>query len=115
MRNGNRKSAGFVVEEFSEEDMLRTRVVIYGIQIQNIDTQLAKKYRLAYSDGVVVTDVEANSVGDKLGIMPGDVVLMIGNVRIHNKTDFQKALRYQRDMSIIIDRNGRIIQLYLGV
>jgi serine protease Do len=115
IRNDNREMAAFVVEEFSEEDMLRTRVVIYGIQIQNIDTQLAKKYRLAYSDGVVVTDVEANSVGDKLGIMPGDVVLMIGNVRIHNKTDFQKALRYQRDMSIIIDRNGRIIQLYLGV
>ncbi len=115
IRNREKQSAAFTVEEFTEHDMLRTRVVVYGIQIQDIDEQLARKYRLAYSEGVVVTDVEARSVGDKLGIIPGDVVLMIGNIRIHNKTDFQKALRYQRDMSIIIDRNGRIIQLYLGV
>ncbi len=115
MRNGDRQNAAFVVEEFREADMLRTRVVVYGIQIQGIDERLAREYNLAYNEGVVVTDVESSSVGDKLGIAPGDVVLMIGNIRIRNKTDFQKALRYQRDMSFIIDRNGRIIQLYLGV
>jgi serine protease Do len=115
MRNGDRENAAFRVEEFREADILRTRVVVYGIQIQDIDERLAREYTLAYNEGVVVTDVESSSVGDKLGIAPGDVVLMIGNIRIRNKTDFQKALRYQRDMSFIIDRNGRIIQLYLGV
>ncbi|MGB7055069.1 MAG: trypsin-like peptidase domain-containing protein [bacterium] len=105
----------FVVEEFKQADLLKTRVVVYGIHIQDITERLARQYNLAYKEGVVVTEVEPNSVGNKVGIDPGDVILMVGNMRIHNKTDFQQASRYQRDMSIIIDRNGRIIQFYLGV
>jgi serine protease Do len=105
----------FVVEEFKQADLSKTRVVVYGIHIQDITERLARQYNLVYKEGVVVTEVETNSVGDKLGIDPGDVILMVGNMRIHDKTDFQQASRYQRDMSIIIDRNGRIIQFYLGV
>lgn len=105
----------FVVEEFKQTDLLKTKVVVYGIHIQDITERLARQYNLVYKEGVVVTEVEPNSVGNKVGIDPGDVILMVGNIRIHNKTDFQQASRYQRDMSIIIDRNGRIIQFYLGV
>ena len=105
----------FVVEEFKQTDLLKTKVVVYGIHIQDITERLARQYNLVYKEGVVVTEVEPNSVGNKVGIDPGDVILMVGNIRIHNKTDFKQASRYQRDMSIIIDRNGRIIQFYLGV
>ncbi len=105
----------FTVDEFKEADLLKTRVVVYGIHIQDITERLARQYSLAYSEGVVVTKVEANSVGAKVGIAPGDVILMVGNVRIRNKMDFQQASKYQRDMTIITDRNGRIIQFYLGV
>jgi len=105
----------FVVEEFKETDRLETRVVVYGIHVQDIDKKLAREYNLAYNEGVVVTKVDPNSVGDRLGIVAADVILMVGNMRVHNKADFQRASRAQRDMSIVIDRNGRIIQLYLGV
>jgi len=94
---------------------LKTRVVVYGIQVQDIDERLARQYNLVYKEGVVVTNIESGSAGDKLGIAVGDVILMVGNMRIHDKTDFQRASRFQRDMSIIVDRNGRIIQFYLGV
>jgi serine protease Do len=115
IRDDDTLQYGFVVEEFKQDDLLRTKVVVYGIHIQDITERLARQYKLAYKEGVVVTSVEPNSVGDKVGIDPGDVILMVGNMRIHNKTDFQQASRHQRDMSIIIDRNGRIIQFYLGV
>jgi serine protease Do len=108
-------SVDFIVEELKETDRLETRVVVHGIHVQDIDKKLAREYSLAYNEGVVVTKVDPKSVGDKLGIAAGDVILMVGNMRVHNKVDFQRASRAQRDMSILIDRNGRIIQLYLGV
>jgi serine protease Do len=105
----------FVVEEFKETDRLLTRVVVNGIHVQDIDRKLAREYNLAYSEGVVVTKVDPNSIGDRLGIVAGDVILMVGNMRVHSRTDFQRASRAQREMSVIIDRKGRIIQLYIGV
>jgi serine protease Do len=115
IRNKDTLHVDFVVDEFKQADLLKTRVVVYGIHVQDINERFARQYGLAYSEGVVVTEVEPNSTGAKLGIAPGDVILMVGNIRIRSKTDFQQASRYQRDMSIIIDRNGRIIQFYLGV
>jgi len=115
VRGNDTLRVDFVVEEFKQADLLKTRVVVYGIQVQDIDERLARQYNLVYKEGVVVTNIESGSAGDKLGIAVGDVILMVGNMRIHDKTDFQRASRFQRDMSIIVDRNGRIIQFYLGV
>jgi serine protease Do len=106
---------GFAVEEFKESDLLKTRVVVHGMHVQDINRDLIRKYGLAYNEGVVVTKVDPNSLGQRLGIEPGDVILRVGNARIRNKEDFQRASMSQRDMSIIIDRNGRIVQLYLGL
>lgn len=59
--------------------------------------------------------VEPNKIGRKLGLKPGDVVLQIGNMRIRTKNDFQKAFKASKNINVIIDRNGMIFQLYLGL
>jgi len=43
------------------------------------------------------------------------VILRVGDVYIHNRTEFQQAIQYRGDMSIFVDRGGRLIQFYLGV
>jgi serine protease Do len=115
VRDGDTLQFDFVVTEFKQADLIKTRVVVYGMSVQDINERFARQYNLTYKEGVVVTEVEPNSVGDKVGIEAGDVILMVGNMRIHSKIDFQQATRNQRDMSIIIDRNGRIFQFYMGV
>ena len=115
LRDRDTLRADFTVEEFREADLLKSRVVVHGIHVRDIDRELVRKYGLAYNEGVVVTKVEPNSQGARLGIRPGDIILMVGNVRVRSKMDFQKAAIYQRDMSIVIDRNGRIVQLYVGI
>jgi serine protease Do len=115
VRGDDTLEVDFVVEEFKQADLLKTRVVVYGIHVEDINERLVRQYKLVYKEGVVVTEIESGSVGDRLGIAVGDVVLMVANMRVHDKTDFQRASRFQRDMSIIVDRNGRIIQFYLGV
>jgi len=115
VRGNDTLEVDFVVEEFKQADLLKTRVVVYGIHVEDINERLVRQYKLVYKEGVVVTEIESGSVGDRLGVAVGDVVLMAGNMRVHDKTDFRRASRFQRDMSIIVDRNGRIIQFYLGV
>jgi serine protease Do len=115
VRGKDTLNVAFTVEESKQADLEKTRVVAYGIHVDDITERLARQYNLSYREGAVVTEIDANSSGAKLGIVPGDVILMVGNMRIHNRIDFQQATKYQHDMSIIIDRNGRIIQFYLGL
>lgn len=104
-----------LVKEFRQSVEDEKSIGVYGIYVENINYRLKKKYNLRYNEGVVVMKVEPNGIGKKLGLRPGDVVLQIGNVRVRNKKDFQKAFQTSRDINFIIDRNGMIIQLYLGL
>jgi len=112
MREGDSLNVDFVVEELKELEGTRIK---YGIYVEDINPRLIKKYKLRYKDGVVVTKVEKNSIGEKLGIKPGDVILGVGKKRIRDKDDFKYALKNLHDSYFIIDRGGFIIQLYFGL
>ena len=86
----------------------------FGLYVEDISSQLAKKYNLGYKDGVVVLKVEAKGIGERLGIRAGDVILKIDDKRIVNKMDFNEAMKKDRLLYFILDRGGLIIQLYLG-
>lgn len=104
-----------LVKEFRQSVEAEKSIGVYGIYVENINYRLKKQYNLRYNEGVVVMKVEPNGIGKKLGLKPGDVVLQIGNVRVRNKKDFQESFQTSRDINFIIDRNGMIIQLYLGL
>ena len=105
----------FIVKEFKQSAGTEKSIGIYGIYVENIDSRLKKQYNLGYNEGVVVIKVEPNKIGRKLGLKPGDVVLQIGNMRIRTKNDFQRAFKASKNINVIIDRNGMIVQLYLGL
>ncbi|OPX18170.1 hypothetical protein BXT86_02615 [candidate division WOR-3 bacterium 4484_100] len=111
LRNGDTLKIKMVVSEYKEGVGIPTDL---GIYIEDINARTAQKYDITYPDGVVVTRVEKNSIGEKLGILPGDVILIVGNRRIRNKEEFKEALRDMKSISFIIDRGGFIIHLYSG-
>jgi serine protease Do len=115
IRDNNKKGVNLVVKELIQPSGVEKNVVVYGIHIDNLTPRLKKKYKLGYSEGVVVTKVEPNSIGVKLDIRPGDVILTVGNMRIKNTADFQKAFQTFSDTYVIIDRGGLIIHLYFGL
>ncbi|MBN2621108.1 trypsin-like peptidase domain-containing protein, partial [candidate division WOR-3 bacterium] len=102
----------FIVTEYVESEGTRLQ---FGIFVENINYYLAKKYNLPYESGVVVTKVETNSVGKHCGLLPGDVVLAVGNKRISQKQQFQDALKEVRKTYLIIDRGGLILQMYFSI
>lgn len=114
IRGQETKEVTMVVQELTQSSDLERNIVVYGIHTENINVQSARAYALDYSEGVVVMKVEPGSIGDKMGIMPGDVILMVGNIRVHNTNDFQKAFQSSRSTHFIIDRRGTIIQVFFG-
>ncbi|MCX7994477.1 MAG: trypsin-like peptidase domain-containing protein [candidate division WOR-3 bacterium] len=99
-----------VVTEFQEPLGYGSKL---GIYVEDINPYLIKKFDLGYKQGVVVTRVEPGSIGEKLGISPGDVILRIGATRIRNKEDFKKAINDFKNKYFIIDRGGLIFQIWL--
>jgi serine protease Do len=110
LRDENTIKVKLIVEEFKYSKTISR----FGLYVEDISTQLAKRYKSGYKDGVVVLKVEKGSTGERLGIRAGDVILRIDNKRIRNKNDFNEAMKSDRFLYFILDRGGLIIQLYLG-
>lgn len=110
LRDENTIKVKLIVEEFKYSKTISR----FGLYVEDISTQLAKKYKLGYKDGVVVLKVEKGSTGERLGIRAGDVILKIDDKRIRNKSDFNETMKSDRFLYFILDRGGLIIQLYLG-
>jgi serine protease Do len=115
LRKRDTVTTSLVVTELREPDISDRATVRYGISVENITPPLTAKYHLRYTEGIVITNVENHSMGERMGILPGDVILKVGNTRIMNKDDFQRVLKSLRDLHLIIDRGGVIYQLYMGV
>ena len=82
-----------------------------GVQAHGIDDDgLAAYFGVKSGDGVLVLDVEENSVGDKAGIKPGDVIREVGDEKIGDVEDLRSAVRdYDAgdEFTITVFRHGK--------
>lgn len=53
-----------------------------GLSVQDLDPYIAKVLKLNVTSGVIVTNVESGSAGDKAGILVGDVLLEVNETKI---------------------------------
>lgn len=81
-----------------------------GLTVQNLTPELARRLRLeGDQEGVVVTSVEAESLAERVGIRPGDLLVAVGNRTISTVTDFREALREldpESGVRLQVERNG---------
>ncbi|MEO0083820.1 MAG: Do family serine endopeptidase [candidate division WOR-3 bacterium] len=86
-----------------------------GLKVRNL-TQ-SEKQSLGIEQGVIIDDVEGNSVADQAGIRKGDVILKIDKYEIANLNDFSKAVKELKDVkSPILFRLKRDkISLFIAV
>lgn len=77
-----------------------------GINIQEIESELVKKFQLEVDRGVVITDIMQQSPAQKTGLKPGDVIWQINDQIIKNKNDFKVAIHTatQRERESILLR-----------
>ena len=63
-----------------------------GIHVQSIDKIMQKYLGLPSSKGVIVTDVEKYSSGEKSGLQIGDVILRVDNQIINSANDIIRVI-----------------------
>ena len=64
----------------------------FGITLQNVTPDIARRLRLGDRRGAVVTDVEQGSPAARAGIQPGDVIVRVGREAVESAGDAQRTL-----------------------
>jgi serine protease Do len=66
---------------------------LLGITVENISSEAIKNFRLnPKEEGVVITDVKRGSMGSKIGLKPGYVILSLNHKKVTNVESFNEAL-----------------------
>jgi len=93
-----------------------------GVQVQQIDPLVAARYDLPVEWGAFVVKVGSNTPAEQVGILPGDIIVRIGDALLDENTVFINALfNYQPGdlVEVEVVRNGvreilqaRLIELF---
>jgi serine protease Do len=81
-----------------------------GVEIVDVDANVAKELHLTANSGALVTRVFPDSPGSKGGLKEGDVVTRIGNVPIREGSELRKVvagLPVGRPVEIALMRDGK--------
>jgi serine protease Do len=89
-----------------------------GLEIQELNPQIARYFGLKKSEGVVVTEVIKGSPGDKSGIKIGDIITDINGVRITGESTVFEVIKDSKSgdflkMKIFRENNNIDIALKL--
>jgi len=85
-----------------------------GLSVQTLDPYIAKVLKLNATSGVIVTEVKANSAGEKSGIIVGDVLLEVNETKIttaHTITNliYENLYKAGDELHFKVIRENRII------
>lgn len=84
-----------------------------GMEFTSMTEQLVYRYRLPYTSGLLVTSVNRDGPAYECGIMPGDIIVRIGDERVVSKMHAMALLReYQEGdkMHIELIRDGDLYE-----
>ena len=95
---------------------IKGRSPFTGVTVVNVSPAVIEEYSLeGVSDGVVVIDVDANSIAETVGMQKNDIVVEINEMKIETPQDLVKVTgakaQYWR---LIIKRRGELIRTILG-
>jgi len=65
----------------------------FGLKVQAITSQLAEQYGINKTDGVIVTEVQRGSAGERKGIRPGDVITEVNHKPVTSPKQFREVLK----------------------
>ncbi|MDE0186235.1 MAG: trypsin-like peptidase domain-containing protein [Candidatus Poribacteria bacterium] len=107
-RRGNRENLHLKIEELQ----WRFELPGWGITVEQLDLESARKYRLR---GVVVAKINRRSTLARRGLKRGDLIFQISNNPIRSVEDFKltiSELRQNQRISIHFERDGKRDALY---
>ncbi len=94
------------------------RNFVTGVQVQAINNYLQKYLRLPTANGVIVTDIEKLSSGEKSGLQIGDIILQVENQDVNSREDILRVIdehfhKVGDLVELTVLRDGNTINLQL--
>jgi serine protease Do len=86
--------------------------VLKGLYLSEITNENSTRFRIPQGTvGILVTDVKAASIAEKVGFQAGDIIIQIESIEIESLRDVEKALTKYKDLPkrVYINRYGRIL------
>ena len=83
-----------------------------GIEVTELTRELARKYRITETRGVLVTYVESESPAESAGIREGDIIIEVNRAAVDNLDEYYKAIEeaLKRDKILFWIKRGRSSQ-----
>ncbi len=89
---------------------------LLGIMLQNVTPEIATELGMKKPEGVVITNVEANSLASEAGLLRGDVILEVDRKPVGSVNEFNEAVRKaERSLLFLIYRNGSTLYVSLKI
>jgi serine protease Do len=99
-RDGKTKTVTVTVEVLPEEgekgastESQEGALEKYGLQIQNVTADLAKRFQIESEEGVIISEVEQGSPAAEAGLQPGMIIMEINRKKVSNSRQFQAELK----------------------
>jgi serine protease Do len=110
LRDGRRETLSVKIGEMpADEPVVASRgTERWGLSVQPISPELARQFKLAAGEGVLVSEVEEDSPAARAGIRPGDAIVEVNRRRVKDVKSFEDALgRSSQEVLLFIQREGR--------
>lgn len=96
LRNGKERTVSVIIEEFPEEEPVaraeKKSMENLGFEVADITPALQQQYNLEEEKGVVVTNIQPGSIGQRAGLREGDLILKVNRKEINSVADFNRIL-----------------------
>lgn len=105
-----------VMEDLREYGQVQRGII--GVQIKNIDSDMAEKFDLAKLDGAFVTGTIAGGAAEAAGIVPGDVITKVNATSIKGSAELQEEIGTYRpgdkvQLTVVRDGETRLMDVVL--
>jgi serine protease Do len=122
LREGKEKTVNLTIAELTDERQAQAKEegaaekTPLGLEVQNLNPNLAQQFRLRDNQGVVVVQVESGSPAADAGIRPGDLILEVNGAVVGTVKEYREAVaKVKKDTvaRLLIKRAGNTLYLTL--
>ncbi|HJV36936.1 DegQ family serine endoprotease [Geomonas sp.] len=111
LRDGKQQTVTVTIEQLTDgsEDAVALTSDKLGVKVADLTPERAQQLRMKGDRGVVITEVQPESIADRGGLQPGDVIREINGVRINNVAEYGKAIASVKKggyLKILLRRNN---------
>jgi serine protease Do len=124
LRSGKEKTLKLTIVELTDERQAQTKEegagekTPLGLEVQNLNPNLARQYRLRDNKGVVVVRVEPGSPAAESGLRAGDMVLEVNGTVVNTVKGYRAVIAKLKKESVarfLIKRLGRTLYLTVEI